>query len=282
MFRQMVRRGIAQVSHWRHMSYPMLRNLATEVGLIGSHRDYTRFIILGRSRSGSNFLRGLLNAHPQIVAFGEIFQTPDEIAWGLTGYGQSRYLRTLHREDPVRFLESQVYRRFPRSVAAVGFKIFYYHAQHDGWRPVWRYLAEQKDLKVIHIRRENILRTHLSRKRAMLTDTWVNVTGEPMTQPPVTLDYRECLEDFVTTRAWELRYDELFADHPKITVRYEDLDTDYAGEMARVQEFLGVSPQPVRPETYKQSNQPLSQAIANYAELRARFQGTEWESFFEE
>jgi hypothetical protein len=38
----------------------------------------------------------------------------------------------------------------------------------------------------------------------------------------------------------------------------------------------------VIPETFKQSRQPLSQAITNYFELKERFKGSPWESYFED
>jgi hypothetical protein len=36
----------------------------------------------------------------------------------------------------------------------------------------------------------------------------------------------------------------------------------------------------VNPSTFAQARQPLSKAIANYAELKERFSGTIWEEFF--
>lgn len=278
-----------RVAHERDIWVPYIRRAALVAGLLPGHTDYTRFIILGRSRSGSNFLRSLLNAHSQVAVFGEIFQSARgqdvrSIAWALPGYGQSARVLNLFRSDPTRFLETQVFHRFPPATRAVGFKIFYYHAHEPAWEPVWTYLRAHKDIHVIHIRRRNILETHLSRKRAILSDQWVKTSRHDPDAPlpPIHLDYEECLADFVQTRAWETEYDRLFADHPKIEVVYEDLAADYRAEIARVQAFLGVASEPVAPQTFKQSSRPLSQSIANYAELKARFQGTPWAEFFTE
>jgi len=188
----------------------------------------------------------------------------------------------LFQTDPVRFLETKVFKRFPAHISAVGFKIFYYHAHNDGLEPVWTYLRNQKHLRIIHIKRENILKTHLSRKRAVITDVWFNVSGEPEDNAPISLDYEECLEDFVKTREWENKYDTFFQSHDKLDVLYEHLSRDYQSEMKRVQDFLGVDYEFVKPSTYKQSRQPLSRAISNYFELKERFTGTPWEEFFED
>lgn len=282
MIKNELRNLVRKVRNLRHLWHLYLRNFALDVGVIEGHLGYNRFIVLGRSRTGSNFLHGLLNSHSQIIAFGELFQNYDSIAWGLSGYRQTKNLLSLFQNDPVRFLETKVFKRFPVHISAVGFKVFYYHAQSDKWKPVWAYLGDQRELRIIHVKRKNILKTHLSRKRAALTDTWVNVSGEPEEGVPISLDYEECLEDFVRTRDWEAKYDVFFEGHSKLEVLYENLSFDYQSEMKRVQDFLGVNYEFVKPSTYKQSSQSLSRAISNYFELRERFTGTPWEEFFED
>jgi LPS sulfotransferase NodH len=143
-------------------------------------------------------------------------------------------------------------------------------------------LIENKELAVIHIKRRNILKTHLSRLRAVQNDKWVNISGELEENPPITIDYEQCLEDFITTRTSEDKHDHLFQDHPKMVVYYEDLARDYQAVMDQVQSFLGVDHQQLTPETFVQSVQPLSASITNYDELKTRFYGTPWEEFFEE
>jgi len=272
----------SKINQWRYRLYPYLQNMALDLGLLDGYKDYTRFIIIGRSRSGSNFLRGLLNSHKQIVVLGELFQNKTAIGWAYPGYLQTQRDLAMFRQEPVLFLETKVFKRFPRRVLAVGFKIFYYHAQDESWKPVWNYLVEQKKIKVVHIKRKNILRTHLSRKLANMTDTWVNTSGNHQNQRVVSLDYEECLLDFSQTREWENSFDQYFCDHEKIEVFYEDLARDHPSEMGRIQEFLRVEREEVKPQTFKQSNQPLRQAILNYQELKERFTGSSWEPFFEE
>ena len=271
-----------EINHWRYRLYPYFQNFALELGLLGGHRDYDRFIILGRSRIGSNFLRGLLNTHSQIVVLGELFQNQSAIGWAYPGYLNTPRMYSLFLNNPVKFIEKKVYKKFPLKVSAVGFKIFYYHAQNENWKPVWDYFRDLKSIKIIHIKRKNILRTHLSRKLAALTDAWVDTNGGLWEGGVVRLDYEDCLHDFVQTRQWEQTYDALFENHPLVEIFYEDLARDYSVVMRQVQEFLGVPPEDVQPQTFKQSSQPLTQVISNYVELKKRFSGTEWEAFFEE
>jgi len=115
-----------------------------------------------------------------------------------------------------------------------------------------------------------------------MDSNWVNTNGGQEDNRSVTLNYEECLNDFIQTREWEQNYDHLFEDHPITDVIYEDLAKDYTGAMGRLEGFLGVQAERVNPQTFKQSNQPLSHAISNFTELKARFLGTPWESFFED
>ncbi|HZD10817.1 MAG TPA: sulfotransferase [Candidatus Binatia bacterium] len=261
-------------------AYPYLQKVALETGLLPAGDRYTRFIILGRSRVGTNFLRGLLNSHNQVRVFGEVFQNKEQIAWALPGYRQSGSDLQLFRQQPVRFLEKKVFHKFPAQITAVGFKIFYYHARDPEWAPLWQYLQEQEALKVIHVKRRNILETHLSRQRAIRTDNWVNTTGERTHNGALALSFEECLKDFEQTRCWEEEHDAFFAAHDAIDVIYEELAADRATVMQQVQSFLGLAHQELAPETYKQSHAPLSAAIANFDELRERFAGTPWAPFF--
>jgi LPS sulfotransferase NodH len=260
----------------------ILRDLALDLGLKKGHSDFTRFIILGRSRTGSNFLRSLLGSHPGVIVYGEILKNDEAVQWGVDGMdGGGRSLKLL-REDAPRFLDEVVFHKQPVEICAVGFKLFYYHAQENLARPAWDYLKAHTEIRVLHIKRRNMLRTHLSKVRAEMTDHWTNVKGEAEKEEAVTLPYEDLLADFERTSAWEHDYDAFFAAHPKIDVLYEDLAQDPPGQIDRIQKFLEIPARPLQPGTHKQSSLPLSQAIANFAELKARFAGTPWESFFEE
>lgn len=259
-----------------------IRNGATRAGLLQPNRRYTRFIVIGTARTGSNFLRGLLNAHRQVIAFGEIFRHYDEIGWDFSLVPETSGMRRQFQSDPISFLEQRVYGNFPGHIRAAGFKIFYYHAQEPAWEPLWPYLEAHTEIKVLHVKRRNYLKTLLSRQRAFLTDEWVRRSpGTAQPAAPIPLSYAECLEEFTKTRAWEAEFDTRFAAHDRYDVVYEELARDHPGEMRRIQAFLGVPHQDVAPATVKQSARvSLSDAISNYAELKEQFSGTEWAPFF--
>lgn len=121
----------------------------------------------------------------------------------------------------------------------------------------------------------------LSEKKAFRTDRWTNITGEDDEKFSISIDYEECLHRFAQEEEFKKQHDFYFQDHFKIDVIYEDLADDYASKIKEIQEFLGVNYEAVKPSTYKQSNQPLLEAITNYFELKGKFKGTPWEEFFE-
>jgi LPS sulfotransferase NodH len=245
------------------------------------HTEYNKFIIAGRSRTGSNLLRGSLMAHSRIVVFGDIFRRDNAVQWGIPFYPQFAESLALFEREPIEFLEAKVFGEFPRLVSAVGFKILYPLERQDK-EILLTHLSDYNTLKVIHIKRRNILKAHLSHRRVEHS-RWSNITGMDESKDQIFhLDYEECLNAFQMTREWENKYDALFEGHPKIEVGYESLISDYKGEMRRIQEFLGVNYEVVRPLTHKQFKRPISQTISNYSELKSKFQNTEWAEFFGE
>lgn len=261
------------------------RNIALNLHLMESHLKYQRFIVLGKGRSGSNFLRGLLNAHAQVVMFGELFRSANSIGWEFPDYdryAQSKQAIALMQSNPASFLEGEVFKKFPKEILAVGFKLFYYHAQEGAQRSLWDFLQKDQEIKIIHLKRKNTLREILSLKKAFKTNEWTNSTGREAKKFSISLDFDELLQEFNYAQQIKQKYDDFFVDQPKIDVIYEDLADDYAREMRHVQAFLGVGAEPVQPSTFKQSNQPLSEAIINYTELKQQFSNTPWHSYFEE
>jgi LPS sulfotransferase NodH len=275
----MVRQTVGQ--HLR-ATYFSLMNLSLTSKLLRGHNQYTRFLIIGRSRTGSTLLLRSLKMHKQAVIYGEVFRN-NTINW------QPQFgwvTATLHRNylgNPISFLDERIFRLQPVAVKAVGFKLFYYHAHDGNLENVWDYVKRDKQLRVIHIKRKNILEAHLSRIVAGYTDTWrLNGKQSGGEQVPLALSVEECQQAFEETRTQEVEYDAIFADHPTLQMTYEDLSRDFANEMGRVQNFLALDHQPLLPVTTKQSKLPLPSRIANYAELKSSFNGTSWAEFFAE
>lgn len=250
--------------------------------IVKGQDKYQKFIVLTRARSGSNFLISLLQSHPSIRAFEEIFPRKEtKIHWGYAQYPYSSEVLKMRKEEPVKFLDKVVFRKFSPSVSAVGFKLFYYQAQSAERQQIWQYLEGNKDIKVIHLKRENLLKVCLSHCLAETTNQWT-LKDEKYRQNSVAvqLDYDDCLKLFEETKKWEEEYDIFFNEHQKIEIIYENLVQNTREETKRIQQFLEVKPKKLYSLTLKQNRGALPEIISNYYELKEKFEDSPWSKFF--
>ncbi len=262
-----------------------LFDAALATGLrIGQDR-YTRFVILGRGRTGSNLLRTSLASHPDAVVFGELFngrsRARGEINWGGSPGYRSQDARSvaLREQDAVAFLDRCVFAKMPSRIRAVGFKLFYYHAQEGDWQRVWDPLAEQ-EVRVIHLMRRNLLQSQVSAIIAEQTGRWISVSPERDPTPtPITLPYERCVRFFERSEQLHEAFASRF-DHV-LTLYYEDLVADPQARLGEVQQYLGLPIRPLSSPLRKQQTRPLHEVVLNHGELERRFAGTRWAWFFE-
>lgn len=271
-FRKRLTRSTLRAAH-------TLRHRAMDAGLLPGDADYTRFLCIGYARTGSTLLMRSLNNHSRIVGFGEIVKNLDRYPHH---YHELENSQALFERDPAAFLRTKVFRNYPPAIEAVGFKIFYHHAPRESaWgRAVWDYLLGQPDLRILHLKRRNVLKTLLSEKQAGETEEWIRYSQTEV--PAVRIDCAEAAAFFARMAAWEAEYDALFSAYPRHEVIYEQMTRDLPGEMRRIQAFLGVPYEPVTPGTEKRPRRTLGAQIANYAELKEYFRGTPSAAYFTE
>lgn len=259
----------------------LARGVLNVRGVLGGGRAYQRFVVVGVARTGSTLLLDLLNAHAQVVAFGELFRGDGEIGWDRWPFRthQSARLLRLHASEPLEFLETAVFRRWPRTIAAVGFKLFYYHARAGRQTAVWDYLRSDPDLAIIHLKRANILEQYLSLRLAHATNVWSTLRSATPAEP-IRLSPDACLRHFEEVRAGEEACDAFFAGRRLHTITYETLVADRSAVMDGVTAHLGLRPGPLKAKVVRQRTRPLSSAIANFEELQDFFAGSAWEGFF--
>ncbi len=276
----------------------------------GSH---TRFVVLTHPRTGSTLLARALNSHPRITCFGEVFN------WVLTyvnftveGYDESNADDlNLRNKDPVAFLQERIFCQPPGMSSAVGFKLHYSHCSPPwGFPTLLDYLAQDKEIRIVHLLRRNMLKSLASEKIATMTGRYMHVRAaarlrsipkafiHPVTalkkarliiaqnvrsrpRPSrVTLSVEECKAYFEETRSAVKQHDELFREHDKLSLFYEEMLSARDDVFARAQSFLGVEPQVLTVALTKQSPDDLRTILENYDELREAFAGTEYSEFF--
>jgi len=253
---------------------------------MNSYRDNI-YMITCPARSGSTMLVQLLRSHPEICSHSEVF-TPDRIT-GITGTycqksrEQAGFIERLSRErdrNPIKFLYKIVLDLQGKKV--VGFKLKHDELVLPEFKALRDEITNDLDFRIIHLRRENLLRRFLSHYVANhLTRITLAVVGQPVPKvPPVRLDPLECQRDFETTLKRETEFKELFSRHRSFSLSYEQMVARDPEKMATLLDFLGVSPRELTTATKKLGNDDLRSAIINFDELRSYFEGSPFSKFF--
>jgi len=145
-------------------------------------RDYIRFVVICAPRTGSYMLTHALNYSPHIVCFGEVFnRMVKHVDYRVAGYrmhdSQERELRD---SDFERFLHERIYAEHDEKVGAVGFKAPHNHFWALRQQAVLKWLLAEKDVRVLHLQRRNVLRRLLSERIALETGGWINYSGHTL------------------------------------------------------------------------------------------------------
>jgi LPS sulfotransferase NodH len=256
---------------------------------MGSYRDNI-YMITCPARSGSTMLVHLLRSHPDICSHDEVFSAPGTVG-GMTGTyllkrrAEPNFAERMAAEkdrDPIKFLYKVVLDL--QGKKAVCFKI-----KHDELvRPEYKVLRDEivndQDFRIIHLRRENLLRRYLSHYIAnYVTRVTLAVRGQTVPEiQPVVLDPQECERDFEKVLAREREFAELFARHPGFRISYEEMITPGSGKLQSLLDFMGVPRRELTTTTQKLGCTDLRRVIANFEELRTYFAGSRFSKFLED
>lgn len=242
---------------------------------------YTSFILLGHGRSGSTVLTEALRRHGRIRMYGEIFH--EDPAERERASGPDRPYR--HDESGRRYLDEVIFRRrWWKELQAVGFKLFGDHALTGPMSSAWQRLMRDRAVRVVLLRRDNLLRTLISYEVAVRTDEWVLPLGAelPADRPePFAINPHRAREFFDDIRGQQQRLRAAFSDHPMIELEYsQDVLSGFTETVWRIYDFLGIAEGPVEVTIQKQARVPPTDQVANIAELADHFRGSEYERFF--
>lgn len=227
-------------------------------------KKYNKFIVVTRSRTGSNLLISLLNAHPNIEAYGELFGS-------------------LKKETTAKKWADIFSNKF-KNIKYVGFKIFYYHPIDSDDKSVWDIIEKDRSIKIIHLRRTNMLRTYISKQIALKTNVWSTseVGKSTKTDKRIEVDVEDCLADFENVRSWGEKTSKQFEAHDLLELTYEEMIKDNGATMNEVFEFLGVAKHPVKSILKKQNPEALKDIVSNFEELKSALTMAGYSNFFEE
>lgn len=226
-------------------------------GLIAIQKsgEYLKFAIISQPRVGSTLLLSYLNYHSQILVKGEVVR-------------EKRNNPTFLKVSILEFLEKEVFKKYHRSIKAVGFKYFYEHSLLEP--ELLRHLITNRSLKLIHLKRKDLLRSYLSHKIAENTTKWSESLFEkkiPLKNRQIQVDvsdfnkYKKAMKDNY------LLFSKIFKDHNVLTLYYEDLIENPKHCLSDVQTFLKVKNKKLLTVLERQNPEPIEELIKNHADF---------------
>lgn len=248
----------------------------------------THFLVIGSRRSGTTHLKNLLRSHKQVICYGELLN-PSRILWdyeGMNDEHNSEALLNSRESNPVGFID-QIYSMMDEpEISAVGFKALYEHfGSSPQRRALLTHLCNKSDLRIVHIKRNNVFKTFCSDHIAQLRvqrGTSMNAYSPDDVENniSITIDSEQCLRFITATKVEEAKMDALFAPLNPHAMMYEDLAANMQQTMAGVLEYLELEQQELHSPNHKVRQQPISKVVSNYSEVRERLTQAGFEEFF--
>nr|NQU94560.1 hypothetical protein [Bacteroidota bacterium] len=230
--------------------------------------NHTKFVIFGQGRSGSNLLVDLLNNHPEIVCYKELFNVNKWV-------NKTTIVRRVVYKFPHAYIN---YIRHKNKHRIFGFKLMY-HQMLPFEKQIQRMF--QQDWKVIHMHRNDLLKQSLSGLIAHHSGVWIHTAGRYHEEKVYRIDPLQVIEDLVR-RTNAAEYEKIaLTGIGALTIVYEDHLEDpdkWQNTAKQVFEFLDTYPVEVTTRMVKSDSRTLKERIENYDEIIDQLKATKFAS----
>jgi sulfotransferase family protein len=241
-----------------------------------------RAVILTTQRTGSTFLVQCLGSHPQIECASEILIGDPDVPAPPKYRGRFKELAKLAniaRSGAWR-PGNRMHRFFAGGQAKVRvFKVMYNQLANPF---AIQFLRKNKDVRILHLRRYNLLKVHVSRLLMSKRDRVQATT--PVEAVRIQVDPARALVGMRSALSRYERFEALFEAHMKLPLTYEDLiDGQFlqADTGRRICDFLEVAHHPMKSRLMKLNPESLRDMVINYDELAGAVSQTEFAGMLE-
>ncbi len=219
-------------------------------------------MILGIGRGGSTHLQHLLDSHPDIRCYEELFTRGHALFECAETTDHHEYLDDLVRDAGAR---------------VVGFKHM--------WPALYAYpqtfdLFHDPAMRIIRLKRWNLLALHVSMMFVEASGVAASTQGRYKVDR-IRVDLDRCFTDMQNCYFVDHVLDEIVKTNPVAEVTYEHLVDNADEVLDALQRFLGVEPRRLRSPHERLQTRPLVDAIENWDEVSAALRGTAWEQYLE-
>lgn len=199
----------------------------------------TRFVVISQPRTGTHLVRTTLEQHDDVRCAWEPFndKAVEHFSYGID-VGHAEILRQI----------------WESGTQTCGFVVHWLHGRSPrAWDGLWETLRRDDELRIVHLWRRDLLAQHLSHRRALMSNAWLEMDSDPLAgrvPTPMQLSLRELA--LALTELQGRVSDQLsFRSSDALFVQYESLSDDLQPEADRIFEYLGLRSVPVRAITRK-------------------------------
>jgi LPS sulfotransferase NodH len=232
--------------------------------------SFLPFVLIFQGRCGSTYLMEALGSHPDVYCRMEYFAMLKQRR--KTAEDQLTWLKRFYTLPPPE----------PRQV--LGFKTKLADVlDRNGFAGV----LKDHSAHIIHLQRRNRVKTTISFfnsvRLADSTGDWNLYDGSrrltPLTIEPTKFD--AWLKGVEKAAQDEMRFVEAL-ELPTLSLCYEEMLEDEQKTLERIFSFLGLESRIIKGRAIKATSDNLRDAVENFDALKSRYEGTRYESMFEE
>lgn len=155
-----------------------------------------------------------------------------------------------------------------------GFKMLYYELN-----PVFvDYFKSRSDIKIVHLVRQDSLECCISKIMASTTKIYHVPVGREHKCCPITVCVKDLERRMMKHKRDVNKHNNMFGN--PYCVFYEDLVSSWDHTIGGLLDFMGAAREPLPMKLQKVVQDPIHKVVKNYQEIKAHFQGTEFEKFF--
>jgi LPS sulfotransferase NodH len=230
-----------------------------------------KFAIVGAQRSGSTWIQSSLNSHPQIACAPEIFHPKydREHSYYVRSMNLSKFNQILNKKSIVYELLDSMYHG---QSYAQGFKFMYSQARLIPYKfPMVMKYFKQKDIRIIHVVRENSLRICISREMAKSTGLYhTTYNFNDKNVRPIKVSVQTILKNINKIEKQKRLWRNRLSNYVSIELIYEHFVNDKLEQTKHMLNFLEVDSEITLSSALKKViSVPITQAVKNYSELES-------------
>lgn len=240
-----------------------IENMNNYWNVLFGQKQYKKFVIISTGRSGSNLLVKYLDSHKNIEAKGELFRI-------MGGESSTQRWR-------------RIFNYKSKNILISGFKIFYYQPSDRNDAKVWDLIKDDKDIKIIHLIRENKVKSYVSLQIAEKTGIWKknNKKQIPLSEKQVKIDFEDFIKVSDAIELYEENTRKEYRDHPFLEITYDELISDKNKVFQNLCSFLEVENQDLKSKLKKQNKEQLKDLVLNFDEFKNSVSNSKYSSFID-